>query len=236
MSGNRHSIGFGDIDMGTVSRWMALDPAADGPVWMVNLMKYRPVARYSDGRATTLSGKEADDAYAPLGPLAAVGAMVALHGDVVDQSAGQPQWDRVAIVRYPSRRSFFEMQQRDDFKKQYVHKEAGMDFTIVMGCRPAVLSGPPPAGAPLVVRIRRFAPGARPGPDPAGTVPVARFSVDGVVIGDQRAWDDVCLDAAGPEGPAAFNGTEGVEEQMIVSMTPAIDALVRSVETAPEPD
>ena len=233
MTDNRRSIGFGEIDMGTVRRWMALDPASDGPVWMVNLMKYRSVARYSDGRDSGLTGKEADDAYAPVGPLAAIGAMVALHGDVTGQAAGEPLWDRIGIVRYPSRRSFFEMQQRDDFKRQYVHKEAGMDFTIVMGCRPETVVGAAPAGRPLVMRVRRWAPGARPEPDPEGTVPVARFGVDGVVIGDQRRWDDVCFDIPGPTGPEGLAVTAGVEEQIVVTVEARTEALIRSVETAP---
>ena len=46
-------------------------------------------------------------------------------------------WDRVGIVRYPSRRAFLAMQQRDDFKQKHVHKDAGMEFTIVMSTLPA---------------------------------------------------------------------------------------------------
>ena len=38
----------------------------DGPIWMVNLMKYRDIADYEDGRESTISGQEADDLYAPI--------------------------------------------------------------------------------------------------------------------------------------------------------------------------
>ena len=44
--------------------------------------------------------------------------------------------DRIGIVDYPTRRAFFDMQRRDDFKAQHEHKEAGMEFTIVMGTEP----------------------------------------------------------------------------------------------------
>jgi hypothetical protein len=112
-------------------------PAEDGPVWMVNLMKYKERAEYADGRETTLSGREADDEYAPLGPLAAIGAEVVFVADVEDQFLGaEPKWNRIAVVRYPTRAAFLAMQQRDDFKQAHHHKEAGMAETIVMGSLP----------------------------------------------------------------------------------------------------
>ena len=72
MSTNSPSYGQVDRDYGM--RLATTLPDEDGPVWMVNLMKYREVAQYADGRASTISGREADDLYAPLGPLAKVGA------------------------------------------------------------------------------------------------------------------------------------------------------------------
>ena len=39
-------------------------------------------------------------------------------------------------MKYPTRRSFIEMQQRSDFKDKHVHKEAGMEITFVIGCQP----------------------------------------------------------------------------------------------------
>ena len=108
-------------------------------------MAYRKVADYGVGNASgidpenggTVSGREADDRYAPLDVLADIGADVVFIGDVEDQLLGdEPRWDRVGVVRYPTRRSFIEMQQREDFQKKHVHKEAGMAETIVAGCLP----------------------------------------------------------------------------------------------------
>lgn len=98
-------------------------------------MKYHEVALYDDGRAG-VSGREADDTYAPLGPLAAVGAMDAFLGDVSVWPVGDPRWDRVGIIRYPSRSAFMAMQERDDFKAQHEHQEAGMEFTLILSCTP----------------------------------------------------------------------------------------------------
>jgi len=136
---------------GTVDREyglrLATTPAdEDGPVWMVNLMKYREVADYADGRESAISGREADDLYTPLESLAGVGAELVFAGDVDQQLLGDsPVWDRVGVVKYPTRRSFIEMQSRPDLQKQHAHKDAGMAETIVIGCqpidRPAVPAG-----------------------------------------------------------------------------------------------
>lgn len=128
---------YGTVDKEYGMRLATTPPDADGPVWMVNLMKYREVADYTDGRESTISGREADDLYAPLGPLAAVGAEIAFVGDVDQQLLGDsPTWDRIGVVKYPTRRSFIEMQSRPDFQRQHAHKDAGMAETIVMGCQP----------------------------------------------------------------------------------------------------
>ena len=105
---------------------------------MVNLMKYRDRAHYG-GEDDGVSGREADDRYAPVDVLAAIGAAVCFTADVARSSE---DWDRVAVVRYPTRRSFVEMQSRSDFKDKRVHKEAGMDHTIVRArCLPPACRG-----------------------------------------------------------------------------------------------
>jgi hypothetical protein len=242
MMAERPTYAYGEPNWETVGRWLHLGPSDDGPVWMLNLMKYRTVAAYADRRASTISGREADDSYAPLGPLSAVGATVALFGDVTAQRAGEPAWDRVALVRYPTRLSFFEMQERDDFKEKYVHKEAGMEFSIIMGCVPAAsasTSTPVPAGAgrgDLVLRVRRFADGARPEVSEDGVEPVARFEVDGVVLGDERAWDEVRVDRIADTGAVSrLVQSPGVAEQVICVVEPGIDRLVESVVPAGQP-
>ncbi|HVC70970.1 MAG TPA: hypothetical protein VNC61_12010 [Acidimicrobiales bacterium] len=239
---------FGRPHADTIGRWLQLPPADDGPIWVLNLMQYRAVADYADGRPSSVTGKEADDAYAPVGPLMAVGATVAFFADVTDQRAGEPAWDRIGIVRYPSRGSFFAMQQRDDFQKQYVHKEAGMQFTIVMGCLPATVTspatvispatdgdGPAPAGS-LVLRLRRFAPDRTPDPDPPGVVPVIGFDVDGVVLGDQRRWDEARFDRVQDGALGLLGELDGIAEQIVVVTEPLIDELVISVVSPPVVD
>ena len=128
---------YGQVDMDYAARLATTPADDDGPVWMINLMHYRDRADYGDGSTTGISGREADDRYAPFGPLAAIGAEIVFVADVDSQLLGDaPKWDRVAIVKYPTRRSFIEMQRRPDFKEKHVHKDAGMASTIVMGGQP----------------------------------------------------------------------------------------------------
>jgi hypothetical protein len=121
-----------------------MSPEDDGPVWMVNLMKYREVADYADGRESAISGRDADDAYSPLDSLAAVGAAPVFFGDVDQQLLGdETTWDRVGVVKYPTRKAFIDMQSLPSFQKSHHHKDAGMESTIVMGSQPMEMPTPP---------------------------------------------------------------------------------------------
>ncbi|MEM7287433.1 MAG: hypothetical protein AAF480_13870 [Actinomycetota bacterium] len=213
---------YGQIDHDYGLRLATTEPDDDGPVWMVNLMRYRAHAEYADGRETTFTGREADDEYAPLGPLAAVGAEIVFVADVEDQFIGdEPKWDRIAVVRYPTRVSFIEMQQRQDFQTAHEHKEAGMAETIVIGGLPlevptadfqvdwADVPHPPTDedGPYTMLHVIRFheRDGATVTPDhmeayqeAAGSVAVPNgvridgwFSAEGTIIGDGREWHQV---------------------------------------------
>ena len=211
------SVRYGQVNLEYGMELATTKPADDGPIWMVNLMSYRERADYADGRAADISGREADDRYAPLGPLAAVGAEPVFLADVESQLHNDsPTWHRVGIVKYPTRRSFIEMQQRPDFKELHAHKEAGMATTIVMGCLPMPLPDPSP-GAPalaeftrtrahadptvVVVHAVRFHDHSRQGElasytDRAAATPdggriTACMRVEGTILGDGRSWDEV---------------------------------------------
>jgi hypothetical protein len=215
-------VSYGQVDLEYAKRLATTPPNDDRPVWMVNLMKYRDVAQYADGRESTISGQEADDLYAPIGPLTAVGAQIVFLATVDTQLLGDtPQWDRVAVVQYPTGRAFVEMQARDDFRELHPHKEAGMEQTIVIGCRP-IGSPQLPANAPswehvphpptaddgpvVVVHVLRFVDGGVASMSeysdaagkiavPEGVHPNAWFGVDGTIIGDGRQWDQVRFNA-----------------------------------------
>ena len=208
-------LSYGTVDAGYAERLATIGPSDDGPVWMVNYMRYRPVAVYADGRPATISGREADDLYAPLNVLAAIGAEVALFGEVVVGDGAERDWDRVAIVRYPTRRSFVEMQARPDFQELYVHKEAGMEFTIIFAAIPLDVAPSAPGPARFIDLTAYSAGGA---PPPLGD-DALRFDVEGVVIGDERRFE--MLDIAWSDDAARANGPDG----MAVRIVPVLDRI-----------
>ena len=131
---------YGKVDIDYARKLATTEPDQDGPVWMINLMHYREAADYQDGQQSQISGREADDIYSPVDVLAKIGAELVFVADVDQQLLGKdPRWDRVAVVKYPTRKSFIDMQQREDFQEKHVHKDAGMKATIAMGRLPTQL-------------------------------------------------------------------------------------------------
>lgn len=177
---------YGTIDFDYAADLMGREPSADGPIFMVNFMKYREVADYRGGGDEKISGQAADDKYAPTDVLAAIGADVAFFGPVVAQ-ADEGEWDRMGIVRYPTRRAFMEMQQRSDFKEKHVHKEAGMHYTIVLGALPSMAH-------PLIERrtFVAFDLSAEPRSG-VGSNSVASFDIEGTIMGDGRKWSHLTM-------------------------------------------
>ena len=188
---------YGQIDHDYAMTLASRHADADGPIYMLNLMAYREEADYGPDGERGVPGREADDRYAPLEVLAAIGAQICFVADVIDSS--EP-WDRVAVVRYPTRRSFIEMQSREDFQAKHVHKDAGMARTIIMGTLPV---GDLPAKADGAVLLQVDAAGRGDG-DSAGS----SFSVEGTIIGDGRQWAAVRF-APVADGTATVAATEG---------------------------
>lgn len=227
---------YGTPNFEMLKTWFGRDPKDDGPFWALNLMKYREVADYKDGDGPAISGREADDIYVPRGPLAAIGAMIVFSGDVVSQTDGTPVWDRIGIVRYPTRVAFLEMQNRDDFQKQHVHKEAGMQETIVMSCLPNPSSNraTTPDGT-LVLRVARLSEGQSLAAV-VGATRIATFDVEGVILGDGSTWTHAAFDVASDDAVvAALLAPQAVVEAIYPMQlgNVAVDYLFDSIEHAP---
>ena len=220
---------YGTPNWEMIGRWLELPPEDDGPFWALNLMKYHAVAQYAaDAEGAEVSGRDADDAYTPRGPLAAVGAMITFAGDVVGQPLGAPAWDRVGVVRYPTRAAFFEMQRRDDFKDQHVHKEAGMEFTIVMATHPVTHDAASEPGGQVVITVAPTDASFDETANLPGVTPIATFSVEGVIVGDERSFDHVRFDrVADDTALAAVVARSAGAHVVVVDVT--IDRLIKSV-------
>ena len=205
-------------DYGTVNRDYGIqlvktDPEGDTGIYMLNFMKYREHAVYAGQAEESVSGREADDRYAPVEVLAAIGAHVCFVADVVDASE---DWDRIAVVRYATRCSFVEMQNRDDFQKKHVHKEAGMDHTTIMGTTP--VGNLPEQAKPNRILIEAWK-GTTPAPVLDG-VPVT-FEVEGTIIGDGRAWEGVRYTEI--SGDAGVDLSRATPEHQLVVVKPVTE-------------
>ncbi len=194
---------------------------------MVNFMNYRERASYDDGSDGGLTGMEADDAYAPTEVLADIGAVVAYFGTVIDDSASTG-WHRIGIVQYPSRRAFIEMQSRRDFVEKHQHKEAGMDHTIVFAVSPTTVeaNGIDERSSRVVFDLVRRHPGTPSSPHARQAV----GPVEGVILGDGRAWSEVRITwlGEGDELPVIDDVAE--RERVVVHTT--IDRLPGLIKAA----
>ena len=107
------------------------EPGPEGPIVMVNLLKFRERAVYEDGSDGHLTGREAYQRYA-----AAIGKLIRVYGgrfifagDVTHLMIGQADeiWDEVALAEYPDRAAFMAMIEDPAFQAASHHREAGLD-------------------------------------------------------------------------------------------------------------
>lgn len=212
------------------------EPENDGPIYMVNLMKYREVAEYdgNGGGEASISGREADDKYNPASILNKIGASIVFVADVVGNHVGDEDWDRIAIVRYATRRSFIEMQSRKDFGEKHVHKAAGMLRTTLIACRP-VDTSLDAADRPTPIESRTIAMVVRRTNDRAAAVDSLPDSqsllAEGTVVGDGREWDTVQLQqvdsTADVERIANDLSTEPTDSVYVMSLRASLDSITR---------
>ena len=107
-----------------------MDSSVEGPIAMVNLLKFKEKAEYSDERETNLSGVEAYGIYARgvAKTLAMVGGKMLFFGNVSRLMLGEVEelWDQVAIAQDPSRAAMLEMMQLPEYQAIHIHRDAGL--------------------------------------------------------------------------------------------------------------
>ncbi len=105
-------------------------PGPEGPIHMVNLLKFRDRAVYDDGRDSDLTGRQAYELYARAVTeiLPDYDGEIVFVGDVTFLALGEVEelWDEIAIVKYPSRRHLWEMSTSEAWRAASVHRTAGL--------------------------------------------------------------------------------------------------------------
>ena len=102
----------------------------EGPIFMINLLKFKEKAEYSDGRECSLSGRDAYMIYgrAVTELLPTFGGIGFFAGDVTHLTLGQVEelWDEVAIAVYPRRGDLTRMSMSKEWREIAVHRQAGL--------------------------------------------------------------------------------------------------------------
>ena len=107
-----------------------MEPGRGGPIYMLNLLKFKEKAEYEDGRETDLSGAEAYGIYGSevAGHLAKVGGAPMFSAQVERLMLGEVEelWDSAAIAMYPSREAMLQMISLPEYQASAVHRTAGL--------------------------------------------------------------------------------------------------------------
>lgn len=107
-----------------------MQPGPDGPIYMVNLLRFKERAEYDDGRNTELTGREAYRIYGTgvADLLRTYDARIVFVGDVTFLALGQVEdlWDEVAVVEYPNRAALLAMSSSEQWRALSVHRAAGL--------------------------------------------------------------------------------------------------------------
>ena len=105
-------------------------PGPEGPIFMVNLLKFKDRAQYQDNRQSELTGREAYQIYgqAVSKLIGEYGGELVFHADVTFLALGQVEelWDEIAIAKYPNRAALLAMSTSQEWRDATVHRTAGL--------------------------------------------------------------------------------------------------------------
>ena len=113
----------------------------DGPIVMVNLLKFRTHAQYEASRPEAREGISGAEAYQRYGAVAQkcvaeVGGSIVWAGPqaLVFIGGAEQEWDQVVCVRYPSRPAFLKMISQPHYLAATHHRTAGLERTALLCC------------------------------------------------------------------------------------------------------
>lgn len=129
------AVNSSDLPLGSpitpnLDQFQALAAAPDeGPVVMLNLLKFKEggeelYLRYGDAAIAMIEER---------------GGRLLWSGQAQQVLIGDPaaDWDVVALVEYPSRGAFIEMVSSPEYLQAHADREAALERTVVVACRPA---------------------------------------------------------------------------------------------------
>ena len=114
------------------------------PVCLVNLLKYKPLAAYESGAPEAGNGSTGEQAYERywngcIDVFQAIGAKPILFAPATRFMIGDGDWDAVALVWYPSRKTCLEISLREDYQAIYYHRKAALSHQDLIETTPGGL-------------------------------------------------------------------------------------------------
>ena len=112
----------------------------DGPFVMINLLKFKAKAEYSDGSDPHLTGAEAYGRYgeAVAKLVEGLGGRIRYSGQVTGLMLGEvgELWDAVALAEYPSLAAFQAMATSPEYQAIEHHRIAGLAGQLNIRTKP----------------------------------------------------------------------------------------------------
>ena len=102
-----------------------------GPVFMINLVKFKEKAIYEDGRDANITGKEAYRLYGQevVKMLPRFNAEVVFGSHITELMIGDVEelWDEMSVVKYGSRQDLNNMTTSPEWNDINIHRLAGIE-------------------------------------------------------------------------------------------------------------
>ena len=140
----KHSLATSGADPHSIQEVLTLLENDDGKEFvMVNLVRHRPRALYPRGYPYSDSAREADQRYGraiiwPLIRRASLPIFIGKRSGSFIEPLGADEWHYVAMVRYRSRRDFFNFAMATQKSNIFVHKWAAIEKTHAFPVKPFV--------------------------------------------------------------------------------------------------
>lgn len=116
------------------------DNGRDGPVVMLNLLKFRDMAAYDDGEIISGAAAYARYQHAFTVTVGAISQAEVLFDGPAEQvfigiaGTAEADWDKVLMVRYPTRGHFLAMMADPGYRLALRHRYAGLARTVLLQC------------------------------------------------------------------------------------------------------